>query len=116
MKHHKLINKLYLCFIIQLQDPAAKAEIKQKLAQVGRLFNQCQKKLDNCKAELENSKKDVIDFNAACEAAQDWLADMLSLLSDKLLVSADRNVLRSQVGEFEPIYKEIMNKEVRKAS
>ncbi|XP_035712122.1 microtubule-actin cross-linking factor 1 isoform X8 [Folsomia candida] len=98
-----------LCDI--LQDPGAKADIKQKLAQVGRLFNQCQKKLDNCKAELENSKKDVIDFNDACEAAQDWLADMLSHLSDKLLVSADRDILRGQVGEFEPIYKQIMSKE-----
>lgn len=59
-----------LCDI--LQDPGAKADIKQKLAQVGRLFNQCQKKLDNCKAELENSKKDVIDFNDACEAGKSF--------------------------------------------
>lgn len=98
-----------LCDI--LQDPAAKADIKQKLAQVGRLFNQCQKKLDNCKAELENSKKDGIEFNEACEAANSWLNDLLSQLSEKLLVSADRDILRQQVQDFEPLYKEVMSKE-----
>ena len=88
-----------LCDI--LTDPTSKADIKQKLAQVGRLFNQCQKKLDNCKAELENSKKDAADFERACEAAADWLQDVLSQLSDKLLVSADRDVLKRQVEAFE---------------
>jgi chromosome segregation ATPase len=76
-----------LCDI--LTDPTSKADIKHKLAQVDRLFNQCQKKLDNCMAELENSKKDAADFDQACEAAQEWLEDLLSQLSDKLLVSAE---------------------------
>lgn len=94
-----------------LQDPAAKADIKQKLGQVGRLFNQCQKKLDNCKAELENMKKDGVEFNEACEATQDWLQDALSQLSEKLLVSADRDMLRRQVDEYDSLYKDIMSKE-----
>jgi dystonin len=98
-----------LCDI--LQDPAAKSDIKQKLAQVGRLFNQCQKKLDNCKAELENSKKDGLEFNEACDAAQEWLNDLLSQLAEKLLVSADRDILREQIHEFDPLYKEVMSKE-----
>jgi len=88
-----------LCEI--LTDPTSKADIKQKLAQVGRLFNQCQKKLDNCKAEVENSKKDAADFDEACQTAQDWLADILSQFSEKLLLSADRDVLKGQVAEFE---------------
>lgn len=98
-----------LCDI--LQDPAAKSDIKQKLSQVGRLYNQCQKKLDNCKAELEHSRKDVKDFNDACEDAHNWLHSLLSQLSEKLLVSADRDTLRRQVAEFEPIYKDVMSKE-----
>lgn len=88
-----------LCDI--LTDPSSKADVKQKLTQVGRLFNQCQKKLDNVKAEIENSKKDAIEFDQECTSTLDWLSDTLSHLSDKLLVSADREILKRQVADFE---------------
>merc|ERR1719412_1777970 len=94
-----------------LTDPASKSEIKGKMGQVERQFNNCQKKLDNAMAELENSAKEGREFAAQCAAAQDWLHDMEGLLSEKLQVSADKNTLISQVNEFEPIYKEIMAKE-----
>merc|ERR1719412_890381 len=94
-----------------LTDPASKSEIKGKMGQVERQFNNCQKKLDNALAELENSAREGREFEAQCAAAQDWLREMEGLLSEKLQISADRNMLMEQVSEFEPIYKEIMSKE-----
>eukprot|EP00092_Neocalanus_flemingeri_P021691 GFUD01023529.1.p1 GENE.GFUD01023529.1~~GFUD01023529.1.p1 ORF type:complete len:5553 (+),score=1484.06 GFUD01023529.1:557-17215(+) len=94
-----------------LTDPASKSEIKGKMGQVERQFNNCQKKLDNAMAELENSAKEGREFEAQCAAAQDWLQEMEALLSEKLAVSADRNTLMDQVADFEPIYKEVMSKE-----
>jgi DNA repair exonuclease SbcCD ATPase subunit len=94
-----------------LTDPTCKAEIKGKMGQVERQFNNCQKKLDNALAELENSAREGKEFEAQCAEAQDWLREMEALLSDKLAISADRATLMEQVAEFEPIYKEVMSKE-----
>merc|ERR1719158_1585180 len=94
-----------------LTDPASKSEIKSKMGQVERQFNNCQKKLDNALAELENMNKEGREFAEQCAAAQDWLSQMEGLLSEKLAISADKNTLVDQVAEFEPIYKEIMSKE-----
>ena len=94
-----------------LTDPASKSEIKGKMGQVERQFNNCQRKLDNAMTELENSAKEGRMFAAQCAAAQDWLGEMEALLAEKLVISADRNTLMDQVAEFEPIYKETMSKE-----
>merc|ERR1719264_1254985 len=94
-----------------LTDPASKSEIKSKMGQVERQFNNCQKKLDNALAELENMNKEGREFAEQCAAAQDWLSQMEGLLSEKLAISADKSTLVDQVAEFEPIYKEIMSKE-----
>ena len=81
------------------------------MGQVERQFNNCQKKLDNALAELENSAREGREFEQQCNDAMAWLHDMEGLLSEKLQVSAERQTLISQVNEFEPIYKEIMSKE-----
>ena len=94
-----------------LTDPASKSEIKAKMGQVERQFNNCQRKLDNAMAELENSSREGKEFEGQCADAQAWLREMEGLLSDKLAVSADKRVLADQVADFEPIYKEVMNKE-----
>jgi len=94
-----------------LTDPASKSEIKSKLGQVERQFNNCQKKLDNALAELENASREGKEFDADCQHAQDMLREFESLLSDKLAVSADRDVLKEQIQDFEPLYHEIMGKE-----
>ena len=94
-----------------LTDPASKSEIKGKMSQVERQFNNCQRKLDNAMAELENSAREGKEFEGQCADAQAWLREMEGLLSDKLQVSADRQTLAEQVHEFEPVYKEVMNKE-----
>merc|ERR1719282_1809180 len=88
-----------------LTDPSSKSEIKSKMGQVERQFNNCQKKLDNALAELENSAREGREFEQQCAH------DMEGLLSEKLQVSAEKQTLIEQVNEFEPIYKEIMSKE-----
>ena len=49
-----------------LTDPASKSEIKGKVGQIERAFNNCQKKLDNALAELENADREGREFAAAC--------------------------------------------------
>ena len=68
-----------------LTDPASKSEIKGKMGQVERQFNNCQRKLDNAMAELENSAKEGRMFPAQCAAAQDWLGEMEAFLAEKLV-------------------------------
>ena len=64
-----------------LTDPASKSEIKGKMGQVERQFNNCQRKLDNAMTELENSAKEGRMFAAQCAAVQDWLGEMEALLA-----------------------------------
>jgi dystonin len=94
-----------------LTDPASKAEVKSKLGQVERQFNACQKKLDNALAELENSAREGRAFDADCAAAEDMLRGFDRALSDRLDISADKQILTRQVADFEPLYREIMDKE-----
>lgn len=94
-----------------LTDPASKSEIKGKLGQVERQFNNCQRKLDNALAELENAAREGKEFDAACAATEDMLREFESMLAEKLAISADKAILRQQVGDFEPLYQEIMSKE-----
>ena len=94
-----------------LTDPASKSEIKGKLGQVERQFNACQKKLDNALAELENSAREGKLFDADCAAIEDLLRGFERSLSDRFEISADKRVLAQQVQEFEPLYREIMDKE-----
>jgi DNA repair exonuclease SbcCD ATPase subunit len=80
-----------------LTDPASKSEIKSKLGQVERQFNNCRKKLDNALAELENSAIEGKEFASACQDVQDMLREFEQLLSDKLAVSADKDGLKHNV-------------------
>ncbi|CAG0912338.1 unnamed protein product [Notodromas monacha] len=94
-----------------LADAASRNDIKNMLGQAERMHMQLQRKLDNRRAELELSLRDEREFSGTCEALLGWLNDMLDHVKDKLLVSADENLLREQVEAFEPLYKEIMSRE-----
>ena len=53
-----------------------------------------------------------IGFCTACHSAWgDMLREFENLLSDKLQISADKDTLKEQVTDFEPLYQEIMGKE-----
>lgn len=99
----------HLCNV--LDDPACKADIQAKLAAINRQYNNLQKKLDNKKAEIEGSLKDGRQFEATCALTLGWLSDQLGSLTERLLISADRDILLQQVAQYEPIYKEVLHKE-----
>ncbi len=82
-----------------LTDPASKAEIKAKLGQVERQFNNCQKKLDNALAELESSAREGKLFDNACGEIEEMLRGFERALSDKIDISADKHVLKQQVSK-----------------
>ncbi|KAK8374560.1 hypothetical protein O3P69_016548, partial [Scylla paramamosain] len=94
-----------------LSDASSKSDIKAKITQLNRMFNNLEKKLGNRKSELEASLKDEEEFGQSCQDIQEWLSDQVAHLKDQLLVSADRDILGHQVSDFEPIYKDLMAKE-----
>nr|XP_022907001.1 microtubule-actin cross-linking factor 1 isoform X2 [Onthophagus taurus] len=94
-----------------LSDPASRADIQAKLASVGRQYNALQKKLDHRKAEIEGSLRDGRQFEASCSKTLGWLSDELGSLSERLLVSADRDVLEQQLAHHEPIYRDVLARE-----
>ncbi|XP_044737986.1 dystonin isoform X15 [Chrysoperla carnea] len=94
-----------------LSDPASRAEIQAKLAAVGRQYNTLQKKLDHRKAEIEGSLRDGRQFEASCARTLGWLSDELGALTDRLLISADRETLQQQVDHHEPVYRDVMARE-----
>ncbi|XP_076765739.1 dystonin-like protein short stop isoform X2 [Xylocopa sonorina] len=94
-----------------LSDPASKSEIHGKLAAVGKLYTNLQKKLDHKKAEIEGNLRDGRQFEASCTKTLGWLADELGNMSEKLLVSADRDILQQQLDHHEPMYRNVMGKE-----
>lgn len=94
-----------------LTDPASRSEIQNKLAGLARQYNNLQKKLDLKKAELEGSLRDGRQLEQSCARTYGWLTDELGSLSDRLLVSADKKILEQQLDQYEPIYRDVMNKE-----
>ncbi|XP_047367848.1 microtubule-actin cross-linking factor 1 isoform X33 [Vespa velutina] len=94
-----------------LSDPASKSEIHGKLTAVGKLYVNLQKKLDHRKAEIEGNLRDGRQFEASCSKTLGWLADELGNMSEKLLVSADREILQQQLDHHEPVYRNVMGKE-----
>ncbi|XP_034249390.1 dystonin isoform X6 [Thrips palmi] len=94
-----------------LTDPASRADIQAKLAAVIRQYNTLQKKLDHRKAEIEGSLRDGRQFEQSCARTLGWLSDELGGLSERLLVSADRDVLQEQLDKHEPVYKAVLNRE-----
>ncbi|XP_068893478.1 microtubule-actin cross-linking factor 1 isoform X26 [Tenebrio molitor] len=94
-----------------LSDPASRADIQAKLASIGRQYNALQKKLDHKKAEIEGSLRDGRQFEASCSKTLGWLSDELGSLSEKLLISAIRDVLDQQLAHHEPIYRDVLARE-----
>lgn len=84
-----------------LSDPTSRAEIQGKLSAVNRQYNNLQKKLDHRKAEIEGSLRDGRQFEATCARSLGWLGEQLGQLPERLLVSADKDVLQQQVEQHE---------------
>ncbi|XP_022692769.1 microtubule-actin cross-linking factor 1-like isoform X2 [Varroa jacobsoni] len=99
----------HLCDI--LSDPASKSEIKSKFAAADRLYNNLNRKLSNRRAELENSLKEDREFVASLKEAQDWFDEIEHKLSADFRISADEHILRQQIERYEPVYREVLDKE-----
>lgn len=84
-----------------LSDPTSRAEIQGKLSAVNRQYNNLQKKLDHRKAEIEGLLRDGRQFEATCARSLGWLGETLGSIPERLLISADRDVLQSQVEQHE---------------
>nr|XP_024217729.1 microtubule-actin cross-linking factor 1 isoform X6 [Halyomorpha halys] len=94
-----------------LTDPASRSDIQAKLGEVNKQYSLLQAKLDLRKAEIEALVKDGKEFDAAVAKTLGWVSDSLTNLSDRLLISADRDILQQQVDNHEPIYREMLSKE-----
>ncbi|BET00336.1 Growth-Arrest-Specific Protein 2 Domain [Nesidiocoris tenuis] len=94
-----------------LTDAASRADIQAKLAAVNKQYNALQAKLDQRKAEIEGYLRDGREFDATVAKTLGWLSEELGSLSDRLLISADRDILQQQVEAHEPIYKDVLAKE-----
>lgn len=94
-----------------LSDPASRADIQAKLSSIGRQYNALQKKLDHRKAEIEGSLRDGRQFEASCAKTLGWLSDELGNLTERLLISADRDMLEQQLAHHEPVYRDVLARE-----
>lgn len=93
-------------------DAVSKQEIKSKFTHVEATFNNCQKKLENALAELDNSTREQRELAADCQAILELLKGYDNLGLNKKEVSARLDKLKQQVQDFEPIFHEqIMGKE-----
>ncbi|KAF5293902.1 hypothetical protein FQA39_LY13607 [Lamprigera yunnana] len=93
-----------------LSNPASRTDIQAKLGSVGRQYNTLQKKLDYKKVEIEGALRESRQFEASCSKTLGWLSDEIGLISERLLVSADRDVLEQQLAHHEPIYRDVLSR------
>ncbi len=84
-----------------LSDPTSRAEIQGKLSAVNRQYNNLQKKLDNRKAEIEGLLRDGRQFESTCARSLGWLGETLGSIPERLLISADKDILQQQVDQHE---------------
>uniref|UniRef100_T1IVF3 Dystonin n=1 Tax=Strigamia maritima TaxID=126957 RepID=T1IVF3_STRMM len=98
-----------LCNI--LEDSTSKNEIKSKLTNLEKTYNQLTKKIDNRKAELESTLRETKVFEDKCQEMQDWIEDFQHTVLRDLHVSADKDIVRKQVQEYESVYREVLDKE-----
>ena len=99
----------FLCTL--LTDAASKTEIKEKFKAVEARYNDLCRRVANRKGELQSSLKEDREFFMSCDELQEWLRNMLNLLSKDIRISAVLEVVTRQIHDFEPIYRQVMDKE-----
>lgn len=99
----------FLCTL--LTDNASKAEIKEKFKAVEAKYNDLCKKIANKKVELQSTLKEDREFFMSCDELQEWLRNMLNLLSKDIRISAILEIVTRQIHDFEPVYRQVMDKE-----
>lgn len=94
-----------------LTDNASKNEVKSRVAGLRTLYDDLSQKINNKKAELQSILSEDNEFFFNCDATQDWLRNMQNILSKDLRVSALYEKVNRQVNEYEPFYREVLDKE-----
>lgn len=94
-----------------LSDPTSRADVNTRVGDIGKQYQDVQKKLDNRKAETEAALRDGRQFGESCARTLGWLSGELSNLSERLLISAHKPTLQHQIDTHEPIYREVMARE-----
>ncbi|KPM10180.1 Microtubule-actin cross-linking factor 1-like protein [Sarcoptes scabiei] len=94
-----------------LTDSGSKNEVKNKVGGLRKFYDELSQKINDKKAELQSSLKADKDFFFNCEAIQEWLRNMQNRLSKDFKVSAIHEKLVKQVEKFEPIHREVLDKE-----
>lgn len=94
-----------------LTDSGSKNEVRNRAASLRKLYDDLSKKINDKKAELQSILKEDKDFFFSCDAVQDWLRDMQKRLSRDFRVSAILEKVLRQVDQFEPLYREVLDKE-----
>ncbi|KAI2799657.1 hypothetical protein BLOT_011563 [Blomia tropicalis] len=99
----------YLCNL--LTDNASKNETRDKFKNVENRYNDLCKKVANKKVELQSTLKEDREFFMSCDELQEWLRNMLNILSKEIHISAILEIISKQIMDFEPIYRQVMDKE-----
>ncbi|UXI17137.1 cathepsin O-like cysteine peptidase protein [Sarcoptes scabiei] len=94
-----------------LTDNASKNECREKFKNVENRYNDLSRKISNKKTELQSTIKEDREFFMLCDELQDWLRNMLNLLSKEIKISAIYEIVQRQIQEFEPIYQQVRDKE-----
>lgn len=94
-----------------LTDNASKNEVKSRVAELHKLFDDLSKKINDKKAELQSILSEDKEFFFDCDAIQEWIRNMQNRLSKDFRVSALLEKVTRQVKEYEPLYREVLDKE-----
>lgn len=94
-----------------LTDNGSKNEVRGRVDGLRKFYDDLSKKISDKKAELQSALKEDKDFFFNCNAIQDWLRNMQNRLLKEFKVSAIHEKLLKQVDQFEPLYREVLDKE-----
>nr|XP_046919081.1 microtubule-actin cross-linking factor 1-like isoform X6 [Dermatophagoides farinae] len=94
-----------------LTDNGSKNEVRGRVDGLRKFYDDLSQKISDKKAELQLALKEDKDFFFNCNAIQDWLRNMQNRLLKEFKVSAIHEKLLKQVDQFEPLYREVLDKE-----
>lgn len=94
-----------------LTDSASKNEVKGRVNNLRKLYDELLQKINDKRAELQSFLKEEKEFHFNCDAIQDWIRGITTRLSHDFKVSALLEKVTRQVSEYEPLYREVLNKE-----
>ncbi|CAH1803324.1 unnamed protein product [Owenia fusiformis] len=93
------------------KESSAKFDLKSKLSNVERPFNDLVKKIDARKKEIKGAVKEVRRFDETCTEMLDWIADQQFKLDNQEPISGKADKLKEQVRLQEGLQNDLSSKE-----